>query len=220
MLKANILIVEDNRIVAEDTRITLEKLGFGVSGIVPSGEESLKKVEAEPPDLVLMDIKLEGRMDGIEAAEQIRSRFNIPVVYVTGYADEDVLERAKITEPFGYVIKPFEDRELNSAIEIALYKHKMERKLKESEEKYRLLVKSMKDVIIRLSPVGKLLYVSPSIKEFGGYDPESEIGNDMSKYFSSETDRNRAVELLAKVLTTHQSGTFEFLFKPKSKKPF
>jgi len=96
----------------------------------------------------------------------------------------------------------------------------MERKLKESEEKYRLLVKSMKDVIIRLSPVGKLLYVSPSIKEFGGYDPESEIGNDMSKYFSSETDINRAVELLAKVLTTHQSGAFEFLFKAKSKKPF
>ena len=220
MPKANVLIVEDNRIVAEDTRITLKKLGFGVSGIVPSGEESLKKVEAEPPDLVLMDIKLEGRMDGIEAAEQIRSRFNIPVVYATSYADEDVLERAKTSEPFGYVIKPFEDRELNSTIEIALYKHKMERKLKESEEKYRLLVKSMKDVIVRLSPTGKLLYVSPSIKEFGGYDPESEIGNDMSKYFASETDINRAVELLAKVLTTHQSGTFEFLFKPKSKRPF
>ena len=91
MPKADILIVEDDRIVAEDTRVTLEKLGFGVCGIVPSGEESLKKVEAEPPDLVLMDIKLEGRMDGIEAADQIRSRFNIPVVYVTGYADEDVL---------------------------------------------------------------------------------------------------------------------------------
>ena len=220
MPKANILIVEDNRIVAEDTRITLEKLQFGVCGIVPSGEESLNRVEAEPPDLVLMDIELKGEMDGIEAADQIRSRFNIPVVYVTSYADEDVLERAKMTEPFGYVIKPFEDRELNSAIEIALYKHKMERKLKESEEKYRLLVKSMKDVIVRLSPTGKLLYISPSIKEFGGYDPESVIGNDMSKFIERETDSNRAVELLPKALTTHQSGTFEFLFKPKDKKPF
>ncbi len=220
MPKANILIVEDDRIVSEDTRITLKELGFGVSGIVPSGEESLKKVEAEPPDLVLMDIELEGEMDGTEAADQIRSRFNIPVVYVTSYADEDVLERVKITEPFGYVIKPFEDRELNSAIEIALYKHKMERKLKESEAKYRLLVKSMTDVIALLSPAGKLLYVSPSIKELGGYDPESEIGNDMSKFIESETDRNRAVELLPKALTAHQSGTFEFLFKPKDKKPF
>ena len=220
MPKENILIVEDNRIVSEDTRITLKELGFGVSGIVPSGEESLKKVEAEPPDLVLMDIELEGEMDGIEAADQIRSRFNIPVVYVTSYADEDVLERAKTSEPFGYVIKPFEDRALNSAIEIALYKHKMERKLKESEAKYRLLVKSMTDVIALLSPAGKLLYVSPSIKELGGYDPESEIGNDMSKFIESETDRNRAVELLPKALTAHQSGTFEFLFKPKDKKPF
>lgn len=96
MLKANILIVEDDRIVAEDIRITLKKLGFGVSGIVPSGEDALKRVEAEPPDLVLMDIELEGEMDGIEAAARIRDLFNIPVVYVTGYADEDVLERAKI----------------------------------------------------------------------------------------------------------------------------
>ena len=135
MPKAHILIVEDDWIVAEDTKITLKKLGFGVSGIVTSGEESLKKVEAEPPDLVLMDIKLEGEMDGIEAAERIRGRFNIPVVYVTGYADEDVLERAKVTEPFGYIIKPFEDRELNSVIEISLYKHKMETKLKESERR-------------------------------------------------------------------------------------
>ena len=135
MPKAHILIVEDDWIVAEDTKITLKKLGFGLSGIVTSGEESLKKVEAEPPDLVLMDIKLEGEMGGIEAAARIRDRFNIPVVYVTGYADEDVLERAKVTEPFAYIVKPFEDRELNSVIEIALYKHKMETKLKESARK-------------------------------------------------------------------------------------
>ena len=138
MPKANILIVEDDRIVAEDTKITLEKLGFGVSGIVPSVKDALNRVEAEPPDLVLMDIVLEGEMDGIEAAARIRDRFNIPVVYVTGYADEDVLERAKATEPFGYVLKPFEDRELNSTIEIALYKHEMETKLKESAKKLQI----------------------------------------------------------------------------------
>ena len=84
-------------------------------------------------------------MDGIEAAARIRDRFNIPVVYVTGYADEDVLERAKVTEPFGYVLKPFEDRELNSTIEIALYKHEMETKLKESEAKYRTLFEDSPD---------------------------------------------------------------------------
>jgi len=81
-----------------------------------------------------MDIMLQGEMDGIETAKQIRSRFNIPVVYLTAYSDKKILERAKITEPFGYIIKPFNERELNTNIEIAIYKHEMERKLKESEK--------------------------------------------------------------------------------------
>ena len=134
MKKKQILVVEDERLVAEDIKMSLQRFGYAVPGIVFSGEEAVKKAEEMNPDLVLMDIVLEGEMDGIEAASAIRSRFDIPVVYLTAYADKKTLERAKITEPFGYIIKPFEDRELHSVIEIALYKHRMEGKLKKTQQ--------------------------------------------------------------------------------------
>jgi len=134
MKRKQILVVEDERIVADDIRTSLERLEYTVPAIVYSGGEAIKKAAEINPDLVLMDIVLEGEMDGIEAASAIRSRFDIPVVYLTAYADKKTLERAKITEPFGYIIKPFEDRELNSTIEIALYKHTMERKLKKTQQ--------------------------------------------------------------------------------------
>ncbi|MBW2204117.1 MAG: response regulator, partial [Deltaproteobacteria bacterium] len=113
MAKAEILIVEDDGVVARDIQNRLENLGFEVYAIVPSGEKAIQKAKEDSPDLVLMDIMLKGEMDGTVAAEQIRSQFDIPVVYLTAYADKGVLERAKVTEPFGYIIKPFEDRELN-----------------------------------------------------------------------------------------------------------
>lgn len=134
MKKKQILVVEDERIVATDIKMSVQRLGYAVCGIAFSGEEAIKKTEEMHPDLVLMDIVLEGEMDGIEAASAIRTRFDIPIVYLTAYADEKTLERAKITEPFGYIIKPFEDRELNSILEIALYKHTMERKLKKTQQ--------------------------------------------------------------------------------------
>ncbi len=119
-----ILIVEDERIVAEDIQKSLENLGYSVSAIVPSGEKAIQKAEEDNPDLVLMDIVLKGDMDGIEAAEQIYSHFNIPVVYLTAHADEKKLQRAKATESYGYLLKPFEDEELHTTIEMALHRHK------------------------------------------------------------------------------------------------
>jgi len=150
-MKKQIFIVEDERIVADDVRMSLERLGYGVSGIAYSGEEAIRIAENDHPDLILMDIVLEGEMDGIKATSIIRSRFNIPVVYLTAYADEKTLERAKITEPFGYILKPFEDNDLHTIIEIALYKHKMGNVLKESEERYRSMVDSAHDAIYILA---------------------------------------------------------------------
>ncbi len=112
MTETQIVIVEDESIVAEHIRRYLQKMGYSVSSVAYSGEKAIAEVEKKSPDLVLMDIVLQGEMDGIETARQIRSRFNIPVVYLTAYSDEKILERAKITEPFGYVIKPFYEREL------------------------------------------------------------------------------------------------------------
>ncbi len=134
MAKANILIAEDDGIVAMDIKSRLKNLGYSVSAIVSSGKEAVKKVKENHPDLVLMDIVLKDEMDGIEAADKIRTQFRVPVVYLTAYADDKLLARAKITEPFGYIIKPFEDRELHSAIEIALYKHKAEEALQKAHD--------------------------------------------------------------------------------------
>ena len=107
MAKIQILVVEDESIVARDIQKTLQNLGYDVPCVVSSGEAAIQKAEENRPDLVLMDIVLKGKMDGIEAAEQICSRFNIPIVYLTAYTDDKMLARAKITEPFGYIVKPF-----------------------------------------------------------------------------------------------------------------
>ena len=120
MAKAKILVVENEAIIARDIQDKLEDLGYDVPAIASSGEEAIKKAEEIKPDLVLMNIGLKGDMDGIDAAAHIHNRFDIPVVYVTAYMDEKRLERAKVTEPFGYIIKPFEDKELASTIEKAL----------------------------------------------------------------------------------------------------
>ena len=148
MKKKQILVVEDERIVAADIKMSAQRLGYDVCGIAFSGEEAIKKAEEMNPDLVLMDIVLEGEMDGIEAASSIRTRFDIPIVYLTAYADEKTLERAKITEPFGYIIKPYDDKCLYTSIEIAFYKRKMENEVKEREERLR---KNLEETINALS---------------------------------------------------------------------
>jgi PAS domain S-box-containing protein len=129
MSEADILIVEDERIVAEDIKDTLQEIGYGVCGVCASGRDALQQIAEHRPDLVLMDIVLKGELNGIETAARARERNSTPVVYLSAYGDDKTIERAKKTEPLGYLIKPFDDRELHSAVETALYRHKMERKL-------------------------------------------------------------------------------------------
>lgn len=136
---ARLLIVEDDPLVAQSLRHNLECLGYPVSGIVSSGEEAVQQTAETRPDLVLMDVWLNGEMDGIEAAAQIRERFDTPVVYLTAHSDDKNLQRAKVTEPFGYILKPFGIEELHSTLEMALYRHAMERRVRESERRYRIV---------------------------------------------------------------------------------
>jgi len=164
MTEAKILVVEDESIVALNLQNRLKNLGYGVVGMAASGEEAVLKCGATRPDLVLMDIMLQGEMDGVGAAEQIRRNYDVPVVYLTAYADEVTLERAKITEPFGYILKPFEVREIRTTIEIALYKHKMERLLRESEERYTLAVNGANDGIWDWDLLSNQIYYSPRWK--------------------------------------------------------
>jgi len=133
-MKKRILVVEDETMIAKDIESKLRNIGYESLPIVRSGEEAVKKAGKLRPDLILMDIVLDGEMDGIDAAEQIRDYFNIPVVYLTAYADGVIIERAKVTEPFGYMIKPFGEKDLHSTIEMAIYKHKSTEKLLKSME--------------------------------------------------------------------------------------
>jgi CheY-like chemotaxis protein len=150
MPPASIFIVEDELIEAEDIRQTLEKQGYGVTGIARGGEAALETLRGIHPDLVLMDIHLAGTMDGIDTAEQIRILYQIPVIFLTAHADETTLSRAKITEPYGYVLKPFDERELHSAIEMALYKHRMEELAQENERTIRILANAIPDAVMLL----------------------------------------------------------------------
>lgn len=159
--KGQILVVEDENIVALDIRQSLKRLGYGVPAVAATGEEAVAAAQQWQPDLILMDIRLRGEMDGIEAATQIRHAQRLPIIYLTAFADTKTLERAKTTEPFGYILKPFEDRELNSTIEMALYRHKMERRLQENEQWLDTTLRSIGDAVIATDSVGRIQFMNP-----------------------------------------------------------
>ncbi len=136
---ARILVVEDGLIMARDIERRLTTMGYRSAGLAATGEDAVRKARDNHPDLVLMDVNLKGSIDGIQAAQEIRLAADIPIVYVTGYSDDATLLRARVTEPFGFLLKPFEERELRTIIEIALYRHQVDRRLRESEQRYRTI---------------------------------------------------------------------------------
>ena len=180
MPKADILIVEDEAVVAADLAGKLERAGYRSVGIAADGATAVATAKATAPDLVLMDIRLSGDLDGIDTAERIRAFRNVPVVYLTAHSDTDTLRRAATTEPFGYILKPFEERDLTTQIEIALYKHQAERRLRESEERYRKLVETAVDSIITFDPEGLILSCNAATERMFGYRCEDLIGRNVS----------------------------------------
>lgn len=149
MAKTNILVVEDESIVAKDIQHSLKKLGYMVVDLCSTGEQAVEVAEEKKPDLVLMDIMLKGEMSGIEAANLIRERYNIPVIFLTAYADESTFSKAKVTEPYGYIIKPFKEIDLHTSIEMALYKHEKETEVRKERDFLYSIVenKESKDII-------------------------------------------------------------------------
>jgi len=130
----NVLVVEDESIVSKDIQHSLKKLGYNVVGAAATGEKALELVKSESPDIVLMDIMLKGNMNGIEVSEIVKKEYNIPIIFLTAYADESTLSKAKVTEPYGYIIKPFKEIDLHTSIEMALYKHKKARELEKERD--------------------------------------------------------------------------------------
>lgn len=185
MTSFKILVVEDESIVAMDIKHRLESMGYTVPGITSSGEEAVEKAAETNPDLVLMDIVLKGEIDGIEAAQQIKDSLDIPVVYLTAYSDDKTLKRAKITGPFGYIIKPFEDRELHSAIEVALYKHKMESKLKENEKWLSTTLESIGDAVITTDKEGRITFMNPVAQNLTKWKQEEALGKHLEHVFKT-----------------------------------
>jgi PAS domain S-box-containing protein len=186
-----ILVVEDEEITAMDIQRRLKTLGYIVPKTVSSGEEAIKKVKEDNPDLVLMDINLKGEMDGIEAALKIHSFSDIPVIYLTAFSDEKTLERAKITEPYGYIVKPLKDRELQINLEIAFYKNAMEKKLKESNEKLRennqwlaAVIESIGDAVIATDPEGTIRLMNPIAEALTGWKQNEALGKPLANVFN------------------------------------
>lgn len=183
MDKTKIMIVEDESIVARDIRNMLMGLGYEAIQTTSDAKEAIKIAESERPNLVLMDVMLSGETTGVAAAEIIYSQLNIPVVYLTAYADETTLQRAKETKPFGYLLKPFEERELKSTVEIALYKFQMEMKLKDRERWLFTILKNVEDGVIAADQKGNISFMNPLAEELTGWTQADALNEPLNKVY-------------------------------------
>ena len=195
MNKKRIFVVEDESIVSLEIQTRLKALGYEIAGSAASGEEAIRKILAAKPDLVLMDIRIKGDIDGIETAAEVRKHLETPVIFLTAYADETTLQRAKITDPFGYIIKPFEERELSINIEIALYKDLTQKLLREKDKWLSTILKSIGDAVIATDQYGKIRFINKAATELTGYSESEAIGNDLSLVFNIRSEMTKkAVE--------------------------
>ncbi|NUO50091.1 MAG: response regulator [Polyangiaceae bacterium] len=193
MTRSRVLVVEDQPLIATDLCQTLRTMGYEVLPSLTSGEEAVVAAIEQRPELILMDIRLSGPMDGIQAAMAIRDRLDVPIVYLTAYADDETIKRAKVTGPFGYLLKPFNERELRAAIEIALYKHTTDRMLAEERarrvaaEEYKLFVDGVEDYAIFIIDVtGRVASWNSGAARIYGYTAEQILGRYASVFHTSE----------------------------------
>ena len=191
MAQTRILVAEDEGIVALDIEKQLRELGYEVAVIVASGEEAIAQTAAQGPDLVLMDIMLEGDMDGVEAAQAIHAEQGVPVVFLTAYSDDQTLQRVKRTGPFGYLLKPFERRELYVTIESALSRHEMEKKVKASEERLSTTLNSIGDAVIATDAGGLIEFMNPVAQELTGWTQGMALGRELPQVYHLVDEETR-----------------------------
>lgn len=189
--RTKIMIVEDESIVAYDIQRRLLKLGYNVVAACASGEDALAHIPRVSPDLILMDIMLEGELNGIQTAERIHREFDIPVIFLTAYADEKTLHAAKLTEPYGYVLKPFEERELHSNIEMGLYRHKLELAIKESQQWFATTLKCIGDAVIATNQRGEIVFMNAVAEALTGWQEADAIGKELGKAFNIVNETTR-----------------------------
>lgn len=164
-----IMVVEDEAVIAIRLQERLTAMGYHVVGISYSGEEAMKQARRLRPDLILMDIMIPGKMDGVVVAKWVKAELDIPVIFLTAFSEDKIIERAKQAKPYGYIVKPFQDRELKASVEVALYKKETEKALKEREENFRTLAENANDGILIAVEEGKYVYANQRAAEITGY---------------------------------------------------
>jgi CheY-like chemotaxis protein len=180
MGKGNILVVEDEAIVAMEIEEKLTSIGYDIAGVVSTGEEAVKKAGALRPDLILMDVRLEGAMDGIVAAGHIKEMYDIPIIYLTAYTDENTLERAKITEPLGYLVKPFSREDLRVSIDVALHRHMKEKQVKESSRWFSATLDVLGGAVIATNEKGIIVDMNSIAESLTGWTKGEAVGRELA----------------------------------------
>lgn len=183
-----ILIVEDEAIVALDLKLNLEELGYEVTGIAASGEQALRVFDERPPQLVLMDVRLQGAMDGIATAEAIRMRQAVPLIFLTSHSDDDTVQRAARTAPYGYLTKPYQIRELRAGIEVALTKSRMERQLREADRWFAHTLHCVSDGVVVTDAQAKVRFLNPAAEALTGWAQEHAVGRDVGEVVRLHSD--------------------------------
>ncbi|MGB1757388.1 MAG: response regulator, partial [Pseudomonadales bacterium] len=199
MSTPRVYIVEDEVLVARDVQSRLEKLGYRVIGSAARGEDAVAQVLNDLPDLILMDINLKGDMDGIEAANRIRAEVDLPIIFCTAYSNDETLARAKVTVPYGYVLKPFDNRELEITIEIALHKHEMELALKLASVRLDATLRNLSDGVITVDSKGEILLANPMASSLLGIDQAALVGQTVHEVlqFSALNSGDDVIDLQA-----------------------
>ena len=218
MAGKKILVVEPEIVVAQELQNELKGLGYDVPAIASSGEDAIEKAAAVNPHLVLTDVRLSGRMDGIDTAQEIRRRFNIPVVFLTACADEGTLQRAKTAEPYGYLLKPFEVRELRTSIETALHRHRMEQELQQKERWLLTVLWSIGDGVVVADKDGLVTFINPVAELLTGWKRHEVEGRHLAEVLKIAGPDNRTVEhpmlrVLSEGVTVHLDDDFELVTK-------
>ena len=186
-----VMVVEDEQLIAMDIADTLTKLGYDVTGTVSSAEACVQSAEIRRPDLVLMDIHLQGELDGIDAARMLRERFDIPVVFLSAYADERTVARVKQSAPLGYLLKPFRKSELRSAVEVGLFRHQLERQLRDRERWFSTTLRAIGDAVVAVDASGQISFMNRAAEQLIGCTESGAKGQPLAEVFRLLNEKTR-----------------------------
>ncbi|MBL7928120.1 MAG: response regulator [Bacteroidia bacterium] len=201
--KPTILVVEDESIVAKDIQNTLTRLGYYVPATASSAHIAFDKLDEFKPDLVFLDIKLKGDIDGIQIAERIKTEYDIPVIFLTSFVDKATLDRAKVTEPYAYLVKPYNEPDLQSAVEMALYKSKKDKETKSNKNLYARALSHLDEAVIITDVEGKIIFMNQKAENILGYGSESAGGKflaEMIKVQSSSVNLSQREDFSKAIL--------------------